>query len=174
MELIRLTSSGDGRFAPAMDLYAHSFPAHEQREAPAQEAALACGDYHFDLICDGDAFVGLLLYWQAPEFLYVEHFCTRPGLRGRGYGALALALLREKGIPVILEIDPPVDEVSRRRLAFYRRAGYRENPFPHVHPPYRADRAGHPLVVLSCPEALTPAQYGRFYAYLCQNVMSPL
>ena len=174
MEFIRLTTPADPRFAEAMALYRQSFPLHEQREAPSQAAALAQADYRFNLIQDGDALLGLLLCWEAPAFCYVEHFCIDPGLRGQGCGAQALALLRAQGRPVILEIDPPVDGISRRRLGFYRRAGYCENPYPHVHPPYRAAYGGHPLVVLSCPAPLAPAEYARFSDYLCQNVMKPL
>ena len=50
-------------------------------------------------------------------------------MRGRGYGAQALSLLGERKKTVIPEIDPPKDEVSVRRKAFYERAGYRANPF---------------------------------------------
>lgn len=46
-------------------------------------------------------------------------------MRGRGYGAQALSLLGERKKTVILEIDPPNDEVSVRRKAFYERAGYK-------------------------------------------------
>ena len=46
-------------------------------------------------------------------------------MRGRGYGAQALSLLGERKKTVILEIDPPNDEVSARRKAFYERAGYK-------------------------------------------------
>lgn len=38
----------------------------------------------------------------------------------------ALALLAADGLPVILEIDPPVDAVSIRRKGFYQRCGFKE------------------------------------------------
>ena len=82
--------------------------------------------------------MGLMLWWEAETFLYVEHFCILPAARNRGCGGRALAHLAEKGKTVILEIDPPVDEISLRREAFYERCGYRANIHPHVHPPYRA------------------------------------
>ena len=86
-------------------------------------------------------------------------------------GKRALALLAEKGKTVILEIDPPVDDISRRRREFYFRCGYRENPYAHVHPAYQAGNAGHELVLLSCPETISEGKCARFQAYLKETVM---
>lgn len=171
MEFQRLTSPTDPRFAEAIALYRQSFPYHEQRENASQVEALVHPDYHFDLIYDGNAFAGLLLYWETQDFIYVEHFCIEPALRGCSYGQKALALLAQKGKPIVLEIDPPVDELTRRRKAFYERSGYRANPYPHVHPPYHGDCQGHPLVVLSFPGELSAEAYTHFHTYLFKQVM---
>lgn len=171
MHFERLVSSEDGRYQEAMALYRQSFPLHEQREEGAQEKALANGAYHFDLLLEGDGLLGILLHWDTPAFIYVEHFCIAGGLRGRGYGQRALAQLDGAGRPVILEIDPPEDDLSRRRRSFYQRAGYWENPFQHIHPPYRPGNQGHRLVVLSRPAPLQPEAYQAFAQYLRQTVM---
>ena len=78
-----------------------------------------------------------------------------------------------EGKTVILEIDPPEDETARRRQGFYQRCGFTVNPFPHVHPPYHVSvPPGHPLVVMSCPDALSPEQYRAFRTYLKSTVMA--
>lgn len=171
MRFERLRSARDKFYAPALALYAQSFPLHEQRTPAAQAAALGEEEYHFDLILEGEALAGLLLYWETADFLYVEHFCVDPAMRNRGYGQRALEALAERGKAIILEIDPPVDEISRRRQGFYQRLRYQVNAFHHVHPPYRADCAGHELVVLSHPSALSRAEYDRFNRYLQKVVM---
>lgn len=170
MKLERLTTQNAPLFDKAMALYRVSFPLHEQREAASQAAILAHPDYHFTLLRDGDTFIGDLLYWETPEFRYVEHFCIEPALRGQGFGSRALAMLPDDR-PVILEIDPPTDEIAQRRQRFYERCGFTANPFPHVHPPYHADTHGHPLVLMSRPAALTEAQCRAFQAYLRDAVM---
>lgn len=171
MKFNRILLTDDPRFAQAMALYGQSFPAHEQREAASQAAIMNCADYHFTAIESEDGFTGAILYWEAPSFLYVEHFCIETGLRGRGYGQAALKLLSEQGKTVILEIDPPVDDVARRRQRFYERAGYCANPFPHVHPPYHVGNRGHELVIMSSPAALTQAEYDEFNRFLQARVM---
>lgn len=92
-------------------------------------------------------------------------------MRGRGYGAQALSLLGERKKTVIPEIDPPKDEVSVRRKAFYERAGYRANPFEHIHPPYHSEYKGHRLVVMTCPTAISENEYKNFNSYLENVVM---
>lgn len=171
MEFKRLTDGHHELFPKAMDLYKESFPLHEQRLPQSQQAIMSHPQYHFNLIYEGDIWIGLMLNWETDEYIYVEHFCILPEMRNKRYGQRALELLLSQGKPVILEIDPPVDEVSIHRQGFYQRSGFVSNAFSHVHPPYRAGFAGHPLVVMSCPEALTEAQYQAFARHLAETVM---
>lgn len=167
----RFTSTDTPDYPRAMELYRISFPCHELREEDSQVHIMGHPEYHFDAVYEGTAFIGLMLYWETECFIYVEHFCILPSLRGKKYGQRALELLERRGKTVILEIDPPVDEVSVRRKSFYERCGYRVNPYPHDHPPYHADFAPHRLVVMSCPEPLEEGQYIEFARYLREVVM---
>ena len=74
MRLERVTSAAHPMYTQAMALYKKSFPPYEQREAPSQECILGEEDYNFALVYDGKLFVGLVLYWEAAEYLYIEHF----------------------------------------------------------------------------------------------------
>ena len=155
MRFERIRSGEDPRYGEAMALYQRSFPLFEQRYPQVQLAVMPQEEYHFTLLYEGEDFAGLLT----------------ESMRGKGCGSRALSLLREKGKKMILEIDPPVDPVSQRRQRFYERAGYQANPYPHIHPPYRTEYAGHPLVVMSCPGGLSEQEYDCFYQYLKQMVM---
>lgn len=171
MRLERLTTSQDQRYAGAMGLYQISFPWYEQRRPDSQTEIMGLEDYQFHLIYEDDTFVGILLCWETETFLYVEHFCVFPELRGRRYGQRALELLHQRGKRVILEIDPPTDEVSVHRKAFYERAGYQANAYEHIHPPYHETAQGHRLVVMSYPERLSQPEYDSFSRYLKDRVM---
>lgn len=171
IHFVRLTTSDSPVYAAAMRLYEESFPLFEKRTPDAQREIMGCAAYQFLLIYDGDRFVGLLSCWEADTFIYVEHFCIDPQLRGQRYGQRALELLHSKGKPVILEIDPPVDSISIRRKGFYERLGYRENPFPHMQLRYRKGSGDHQMAVMSYPKQLTQDEYAAFHDFLHTAVM---
>ena len=171
MDFERLTDPQHPMYHTAMALYQKSFPPHEQRETPSQGNILHHPEYHFTLAYDGKLFIGLILYWGTPDFLYVEHFCILPELRNRHYGQRILAELGKQSKTIILEINPPINEISVRRKGFYERCGFTENPYAHVHPPYHPGNPGHRLVVMSSPEKLTPDAYEHFYRFLLDTVM---
>lgn len=172
MNFVRLTSHSDPVFPQAMGLYGISFPPHERREGASQRAILSDAEYHFDLAYEGEDLVGLMLYWASKNFLYVEHFCIAPHLRGKSYGSAALCLLSKREKRIILEIDPLTDEWSIRRKRFYEGAGFHTNLFDHVHPPYREGTAGHALIVMSSPGMLSRGEYDAFAEYLINTVMA--
>lgn len=169
MEIRRITQADDPLYEEALRLYSISFPPHEQREALSQEQILRQAAYHFDVVCDQGNFIGEILYWELGGALYIEHFCVLPVLRGRRYGQRILNAYQHT--PLILEIDPPADELSICRKGFYERCGFVENPYFHVHPAYHRGNPGHELVVMSAPKVLDAAEYERFSQYLRNIVM---
>ena len=172
MEFIRLTSPDDERFLGAMEIYEASFPFHEQREVLSQRGIMDEDDYHFDLICVGGVFSGLMLYWETDGFIYLEHFCIHPRMRSRGLGTQALEALKARGKAVILEIDPPENDTALCRLGFYEKNGFVINDRAHIHPPYHAMYPGHRLCVMTHPAELTDAEYAAFSDYLSGVVMA--
>lgn len=172
MRFERLTSTGSPLFVRGMELYGISFPEHEQRDPDSQGQIMSHPDYRFNLIFDGNLFIGLMLCWETESFIYVEHFCIFPDLRNNSYGARALDLLSEQGKTVILEIDAPIDDISMRRKGFYVRSGFVANPYFHAHPPYRKGYSPHNLVVISNPVELSRNEYERFNNYIAETVMS--
>lgn len=167
----RIIDSSHPMYERAMELYKISFPFHEQREDFSQREILNDNAYHFDLIYDDNVFVGVVLYWEFSDLIYLEHFCILPEMRNRRYGQRVLKDLEERGKVLILEIDPPVDAISIRRMGFYERSGYIINSYPHVHPPYHRENAGHNLVVMSLPRILFPSEYDEFSDYLNNHIM---
>ena len=169
MEIRRIIETKDPLYEEALRLYRISFPAHEQRELLSQERILRQDAYHFDVICDNGEFVGEILYWDIGGAFYIEHFCILPAMRNRHYGQKILNAYQQT--PLILEIDPPEDEISVRRKGFYERCGFAANSYPHVHPAYHPGNMGHKLVVMSSPKMLEPDEYARFNQFLQDTVM---
>ena len=170
MYLQRLYNESDALFSQATALYEAAFPPIERRDADEQARVMQKEDFHFAVMMTEDGFSGIALYWETPAFLFLEHLAVLPALRGRGYGGVALELLKGKGKTVILEIEPPVDELTRRRLAFYERNGFRLTPHDHLQTRFRPDDSDLELKVLSYPHVINEAEYRRFYAYLQREV----
>lgn len=154
-------------------LYAHSFPIFEQRTPAQQALAFASANYHLAGYTENESFMGFIAYWEFPDYLYIEHFAINRNERGKGYGSRILNnFVTETPKTVLLEIDPPVDELSIARLRFYQKCGFHQNPYSHIHPPYRKEYEGHSLQVLTTVGPLSPDKYEQFKNDLTQQVMN--
>lgn len=171
MEFRRLSAADNDLYEKAIALYKISFPHHEQRESGSQIAIMGNKEYHFNIIYDENIWVGIILCWETQDFIYVEHFCILPSMRNKCYGQKTLQLLNTSEKTVILEIDPPIDDISIKRKSFYERTGYHVNSFVHIHPPYDKEYNGHNLVVMSYPNCLSEKEYTIFNDYLKNVVM---
>lgn len=159
----RISSARHPLAAAWWQLYESAFPASERRDAAQHAAALRHPAFHCLHLADDRGMVGLLGYWLWDSLCYVEHFAVVPERRGQGLGHRVLAQIPQ---PVILEIEPVVDETTSRRLAFYKSCGYQQLPQPHVQLAYQAEQPNVPLVLLSCPalDATAVARFEELYA----------
>lgn len=152
MKMKEIRNANDALFEKAYALYEISFPEIERRDREDNIGLLQRKDFRFSaLLTDEGDFCGLAAYWDNGEFLYIEHLCTEPALRGRGLGAEALELFKNTSKEVLLEIDPPKDALSERRKAFYERCGFSYFDEVHMHPAYREGDPPHPLNVMAYP-----------------------
>lgn len=134
----------------ACTLYELAFPECERRPT---EAWLRLMDdepaFHAMLIGTESIFAGILTYWEMPGFVYVEHFAVVPEARGGGIGQHMMQQFRQAFPRVVLEAEPPTDELTHRRIAFYRRCGFEMSERPYFQPPYRWGEQSVPLVLMS-------------------------
>lgn len=163
MKIVRLTDINNPLYPVFKEVYNTSFPIFEQRTENQQMDAFGSESYRLDCYMDEDCFVGFIAYWVFTHYIYVEHFAIHPSLRGQGKGGFILSdVISRTDQRIVLEIDPVVDEVSAARLHFYRSYGFSENPFSHIHPPYREGYSGHNLIVLTTGGQMTKAEYDQF------------
>lgn len=160
-------------FAPAAwELYESSFPFYERRLLADYQHVLSNPSFSPYLLWDGDQFVGLFYVWMWDRFCYCEYLTTLPELRGKGYGAQALKAMQEMvgNRLLILEIDPPVTDIARRRQGFYERAGLIFNNYQYLHPSYHEPCQPHQLMIMSWPRAITPEEFEAFRDKNYKNV----
>ena len=120
-------------------IYELSFPIDERREfASLVELLKSKRNFSLEAICRGDDVIGMLTSWQLNEWRYIEHFAIDASMRGQGVGRSVLkTFLMQQSSPVVLEVEPPVDDWSVRRVAFYRSLGFElHSNYKYVQPPY--------------------------------------
>jgi len=116
-------------------IYGESFPRYEQRQSQHQPQKMRDPRYHCQIFYQDGLLLGFIFWWACGEQVYIEHLAINPALRGRNYGSRLLAEFCERaGKTVILEIDPPEDEIAIRRLRFYQGLGFCLNDYAHLHP----------------------------------------
>ena len=60
---------------------------------------------------------------------------------------------------IILEIEPPVTEISIKRLKFYEKLGFKLNNYEYFQLPLRENHSPLKLNLMSYPEKLTPTEF---------------
>ncbi len=159
----RITEAEHADWMFACRLYETSFPPTERRSLVLQEEFLAHSHYHFDVWYDGDAPIAVLGWWDFRRLRFFEHLAVDTSRRSSGYGKKIMrTMMRMWDKPILLEIEPPVDEMTRRRRRFYTKLGFIENDFDHLQTSYCDPDAGVPLRVLSWPGPLEPELYVEF------------
>ena len=142
-------------------LMKEAFPPIERRTKAAQKALFSLSEFNMRIISQGDELIGFITWWDLPSCCFVEHLAVSPKHRGKRFGERLLKLACDSSsLPVILEIEPPEEgEQAQKRLLFYRRCGFIDNPYPYLQQPLKDGDEPIPLVVVSYKEGLTQAQF---------------
>lgn len=168
LQASRIHNVSDPSFGEAWRLYEASFPLEEQRPVAFQKLAM---EREPGFVClrlhDEAGLAGLLFYWLLPlGMVYVEHLAVALGRRGQGIGSKALGMVEALKKPVILEIEPVVDEMTLRRFRFYESSGYVKLPYPHAQLPFRRGGSPVPMELLSLHAPMGKDDVQAFQEYL--------
>lgn len=83
-----------------------------------------CKDVRINIVRESDekSVQGFAAVWEFDKFAFVEHLAVEPSNRNKGIGARILEMLHcSIGKKLCLEVEPSKDEMSVRRIAFYKR-----------------------------------------------------
>jgi GNAT superfamily N-acetyltransferase len=99
------------------------FPIEEMKSKDHMETLLKerSDIYHKD---EGSNHV--LMYVELDNFVFIDYLFVAKKTRGQGLGHKLLKKLKQKGKPIILEVEPVnyEDSDSEKRLRFYKREGF--------------------------------------------------
>lgn len=127
--------------AEIKSLYESAFPRDERRDFEVFTEILK-NDNRFNIRAGIDSDTGNLIdfisYWDFGSFLYLEHFAVVENLRSHGIGKKALAdFFDSMNKRAIFEVEPPTDDIARRRIAFYESFGMKLlSDYHYIQPPY--------------------------------------
>lgn len=148
-------STRDAGWREAWEIYTEAFPENERwsedryAEALANDPLLTADG----ILLDGKI-VGIIFHWRTPCSEYIEHFAVSSDYRNRKLGARILEAMCKRYSSMILEIEEPVDELTRRRAAFYRRHGFiPSDRYGYIHPSYHKPFQEFPLKLVAYPTA---------------------
>jgi len=138
MELIFSKADSANALESIKELYLAAFPAHERRTfhglIAQVERSTNCSVNAVNTI---DGVVGFYTFWDFEAFGFVEHIAIEPRFRGMKLGERTLQhIAAECQKPIVLEVEPPTDEDSRRRIQFYIRNGFQLVDIPYFQPSY--------------------------------------
>lgn len=173
LEQIQITSPRHSLFPELWSVYQAVFPAEEKRRHADQLQIFSHPAYRLCACVDAaKEMVGFISWWEHPQFTFAEHLAISPQQQGTGLGSrIFREWISSATQPVILEIEPPVDESTTRRLRFYQKLGFVQNDHPHLQPPYHPGHAPLPLQILSFPQPVSCALYQTFADFLRAEIM---
>lgn len=174
MDYIRLTSTEDINFQEAWKLYHSSFPQDERRELILQKKIIEEENYHFVIVKKNELFLAIILWWQFQGFRYIEHIATTARLRNNGYGQKIIQkMITDSCEPIILEVEPNLNKTANRRIAFYKRQGFKLNNFNYHQCPMRKNGAFVKLLLMSYPKYMTHSEFLSFKTALRETCFTP-
>ncbi len=149
---IREIKAGDEVCGYVRGLYEGAFPVDERRDFGEWMRLLEeRPEFRAYAIYESRTAVGFVTLWELEEWRFAEHFAVDPARRGGGIGAAAFGELLNMEIrPLILEVEPPEDDLKRRRIGFYERLGMRLHAdYEYVQPAYSAERKALPMRLMT-------------------------
>lgn len=145
-----------------------SFPKEEYRPYAAQRALLDRPEYAIYGMKEGSSIVGFAAVWELEDWLFLEHLAVDPECRNKGIGGQLLGFFTGKRC--CLEVEPPENALTRRRVGFYQRNGFFLNDYPYVQPSLGFGRSPVPLCIMTSGWTILPKEFTELKELLYSRV----
>lgn len=174
IEFIRVTEKGDTLFSKSWELYISAFPEEERRPLEYHLETLNYKQFNSNAITKDGEFIGIIFWWELQNIIYIEHLATTTAVRGRGLGRTileqfihnsnqALYANNIKKGTILLEVEHPTENISQRRIEFYKRIGFKLNQHKYTHPSYwGAENPPVELMIMTHPHTISKTELDRF------------
>ncbi len=171
-KILTINSINDRYFKEFWPIYCKSFPLNERRTIEQQSAIINKFGYTLNVFLTDSQLMGFIAYWTTKEFIFIEHLAIAPQFRNQGQGnAILSSFVENNAIPVILEIELPIDKTTQSRLRFYESLCFKMNSHTHFQPAYHIGDEPVPMKILSYPDGMSDSTYQQFARYQKEIMM---
>ena len=163
------------KFDEIFKIMEESFPTNEIRTYQEQKELLNKKNYKIITHYSGNQIVAFIAVWDLKDFKFIEHLATTVKSRGKGIGSeLVSNFILSGNKPIILEVEPPKDEITKRRINFYERLEFKYNDYYYEQPKLREDTLPCELKIMSYPNKLLPNEFEKVTNELYSQVYNKI
>jgi ribosomal protein S18 acetylase RimI-like enzyme len=132
--------SGDPLLVRIKNTYESSFPEEERRAfSLVHKLIIDKPAFAAYALFQNDKYIGFITAWAFENFVYIEHFAIELIYRNSGIGAKVMRQFLLNKRSIVLEVEEPKDDLSRRRVNFYVRLGFVLDSHFYFQPSYHKD-----------------------------------
>lgn len=153
-------------------ILSNNFPTKEIKEYNYMKDTFYAGFYQVLTLKDNDQIVGIMSFYQHDDFRFIDYFAIDGSLKGKGMGSKMLQyFINLDDKMVILEVEHPEDEQSKRRIAFYQRNGlYLNDQFEYFVPPVRNLKHRLYFHLMSSKRKINNIEFEKYYPQILKMV----
>lgn len=159
-------------FEKVYEIMEYSFPKEEIREFDRQKSLLDKDGYNLLVRRDENGVIeGFISIWKFDGFWYGEHLAVSENSRNKSIGTKIIKeCLKDCPGDFVLEVEPAVDEITKRRIGFYERLGFKFNEFEYMQPKMRETTQEIPLNIMSYPDFISKEEFDRYKKVIYSRV----
>ncbi|ASB50723.1 GNAT family N-acetyltransferase [Alkalitalea saponilacus] len=167
-----ILNSSPELFNQFWSIMVESFPESERKLREDYAIQLKTKLFAIKLFHDeSDDLKGFIGWWQLKKHRFVEHFAVSSKFRNQGLGNIIFReFLNENTHPVVLEVEPPIEEMAIRRIGFYERLGFLLHPYSYFQPPYHKEHSPLALQLMTNSPALSEEGFNELKHEVYQTV----
>lgn len=161
------------QFDQAYDLFSKAFISAELRPYARMKKLFDENQFVIYEMTHLQEMIGAMIVWELSEGIYIENFAVSEKARNQGIGSTMITQIQNiyPNHLLVLEVEKPHDEYSRRRVAFYQRNHFLPNAnCQYIQPALREHAVHIDLMLMSYPHALTEEVFKRIKKEIFEKV----
>lgn len=159
-------------FDEMYEIMEEAFPLSERRTKEEQKALFDLPYYEvLGLWIDGEL-SAFLAAWNLGTIRFGEHLATSKTKRNLGLGKQLLQAYEAMSeTSIVLEVEPPIEEMAKRRIHFYERLGFQlYAQLPYLQPSFHKELAPLPLHLMVNGDPLSTKEIKEIAALVYRKV----